>query len=147
MLPQSTVPSSSTSLDPFVIAPLCEEDMVRLFIFHDQQWTRIASYNSLQWSDFPWPVLNFIGPRSERELTMSAVSDYILAAFDWETERARSKERLREHIRKWHPDRFESKFLVRVPEARGERERVRYGAGLVVRHLTELLGKCDDFDG
>lgn len=160
-----TLPQSSTSLDPFVIAPLCEEDMIRLFIFHDQQWTRIASYHSLQWSDFPWPVLNFIGPRSERELTMQAVSDYVFASFgcesktksqpkshslleasDFDFEGVRSKEKLKEIIAKWHPDRFESKFLVRVPETRGERERVRYGARLVVRHLTQLLGRFDDLD-
>ncbi|KAF6758108.1 hypothetical protein DFP72DRAFT_212972 [Ephemerocybe angulata] len=131
-------------LEPFLIAPKSEEDLIRLFIFHDQQWTRIESYKALQWSDFPWPVLNFIGPRSERELTMPAISEYILSAFDWKTDKARSKERLREHIRKWHPDRFEARFLSRVPDGKGERDRVRAGAGLVVRHLTELLGQFND---
>ncbi|TEB28717.1 hypothetical protein FA13DRAFT_1735541 [Coprinellus micaceus] len=139
------------ALEPFVIAPISDEDLVRLFIFHDQQWDRITSFHSLQWSDFPWPVLNFIGPRSEREITVDSVSEYILSALQVqnadgydEEGRLRRKEMVKEQIRKWHPDRFESRFLGKVPEARGERMRVRRGAGLVVRYLTELLGRVND---
>lgn len=57
--------------------------------------------------------------------------------------RLRRKEVVTEQIRKWHPDRFEARFLGKVPDARGEGQRVRRGAGLAVRPLTELLGKTN----
>jgi hypothetical protein len=98
---------------------------------------------------------------------LAAVSEYILAAVgrdaesesnsDFDSRQNKSKllreygnelmerkrERVLELIAKWHPERFEKVFVPRVPEARGERERVRYGAGLVVRHLKELLGRFE----
>ena len=55
-----------------------------MFIFHTQQWARITSYHSLQWSDFPWPVLNFLGPRDETELKREAVVEYVRRG--WEAE-------------------------------------------------------------
>jgi hypothetical protein len=38
-------------------------------------------------------------------------------------------------------------LLVRVPEASAERERARYGAGSVARHLVELFGRFEDLNG
>jgi len=141
----STSSSSSDNGDPCPSAhgPLSDEDTIKLLIFHDQQWSRIAEYTSLHWSDFPWPVLSFAGPKSPSDLTLVAVSAYILSAFDLRRDKARSKERLREHIRKWHPDRFEGRYLKKVPEGR-EREKVRLGAGMVARFLNDLLARFHD---
>jgi hypothetical protein len=141
----STSSSSSDNGDPYPSphGPLSDEDTVKLLIFHDQQWSRIAEYTSLHWSDFPWPVLSFAGPKNPGDLTLVAVSAYILSAFDLRRDKARSKERLREHIRKWHPDRFEGRFLKKVPEGR-EREKVRLGAGMVARFLNDLLARFHD---
>ena len=137
--------SSSDNGDPYPSphGPLSDEDTIKLLIFHDQQWSRIAEYTSLHWSDFPWPVLSFAGPKNPSDLTLIAVSAYILSAFDLRRDKARSKERLREHIRKWHPDRFEGRFLKNVPEGR-EREKVRLGAGMVARFLNDLLARFHD---
>ncbi|EDR02902.1 uncharacterized protein LACBIDRAFT_308113 [Laccaria bicolor S238N-H82] len=141
----STSSSSSDNGDPYPSPHglLSDEDTIKLLIFHDQQWSRIAEYTSLHWSDFPWPVLSFAGPKNPGDLTLVVVSAYILSAFDLRRDKARSKERLREHIRKWHPDRFEGRFLKNVPEGR-EREKVRLGAGMVARFLNDLLARFHD---
>ena len=45
--------------------PLSNEDAVKLLLFHNQQWSYIAEYTSLQWSDFFWPVLIFAVPKTQ----------------------------------------------------------------------------------
>ena len=113
--------------------PLLDEDTIKLLLFHDLQWSYITKYQSLQWSDFPWPVLIFAGPKNPDDLTLNAFSAYIMLEFDlWGL-----KQRLREYMKKWHPDRFEGRYLKKVPEGR-ERERVGLGAGIVMRFLTDL---------
>ena len=119
--------------------PLSNEDTIKLLLFHDQQWSYIAEYTSLHWSDIPWPALRF-AVKSPDDLTLDAVSAYIMLGFDLQRDKAGLKQRLREHIKKWHPDQFEGQYLKRVPEGR-ERERVGRGAGMVARILVGLLGE------
>ena len=116
--------------------PLSDEDVIKLLLFHNQQWSYIAEYTSLHWSDIPWPVLRF-AVKSPDDLTLDAVSAYIMLGFDLHRDKARLKQRLREHIKKWHPDRFEGRYLKKVPEGR-ERERVGRAAGMVARILIDL---------
>ena len=49
------------------------------------------------------------------------------------------KDRSKQHIKRWHPDRFETKLLPKVAE--NEREKVKQGAGNVARYLSDLLRK------
>jgi len=128
---------------PDVVSPLSEEEYVNLVIFHDQQWDWITTLPHLQWTDFPWPVLSFSGPTKKEDLTLEAVADYVFAPLRLHHDRTMSKERLKEIIRRWHPDRFEVKYLTRVADLH-EREMVREGAGMVVRFLNDLLGKWND---
>ena len=122
--------------------PLSDEDAVKLLLFHDQQWSYIAEYTSLHWSDFPWPVLIFAGPKNPDDLTLDAFSAYIALEFSLQGDKAGLKQRLREYMKKWHPDRFEGRYLKKVPEGR-ERERVGRGAGIVTRFLTDLWGRFE----
>ena len=48
-----------------------------------------------------------------------------------------SKDRIKEHMKKWHPDLFETKHLTKVTE--DEREKVKQRAGNVARYLNDLL--------
>lgn len=145
----STTTTDNTSVDspssPIseVIPRLSEEEYVNLVIFHDQQWDWINTLPHLQWTDFPWPVLSFSGPTRKEDLTLEAVADYVFAPLRLHHDRTMSKERLKEIIRRWHPDRFEVKYLARVADIH-EREMVREGAGMVVRFLNDLLGKWND---
>ena len=159
--PESLSSSSSTSSDqessstdntsiyspsppfPDVVSRLSEEEYESLVISHDQQWDAINSLPHLQWADFPWPLLSFSNATKKEDLTLEAVADYVFAPLRLHHDRAMSKERLKEIIRRWHPDRFEVKYLTRVVNLR-ERERVREGAGMVVRFLNDLLGKWND---
>ena len=128
---------------PDVVSRLSEEEYESLVIFHDQQWDWIATLPHLQWTDFPWPVLSFSSPTKKEDITLEAVADYVFAPLRLHHDRAMSKERLKEIIRRWHPDRFEVKYLSRVINLH-DREMVREGAGMVVRFLNDLLGKWND---
>ena len=128
---------------PDIVSRLSEEEYENLVIFHDQQWDYINSLPHLQWTDFPWPVLSFSNSTKKEDLTLEAVEDYVFAPLRLHHDRAMSKERLKEIIRRWHPDRFEVKYLTRVVNLH-EREMVREGAGMVVRFLNDLLGKWND---
>ena len=125
---------------PDGIPSMSEDDVINLMIFHDQQWTWISSLPHLQWSDFPWPCLSFAGPKRKEDLTPEAIGEYLHAQFNIHQDRAIVKEHLKNLIRRWHPDRFEIKYLSRIADLH-ERDTVRDGAGIVTRILNDLLGK------
>ncbi|KAF9564022.1 hypothetical protein CPC08DRAFT_290225 [Agrocybe pediades] len=128
---------------PDIAIPMSDEDIANLMTFHEQQWTWIASLPHLEWTDFPWPVLSFSTPMRKEELTLEAVVQYIFAPLKARHDRNVVKDRLKELIMKWHPDRFETKYLALIVSLR-EREKVREGAGTVARILNDLLGKWND---
>lgn len=69
---------------------------------------------------------------------MAAVSAYMQSPHYPEKDKSKThKDRLKDHIKKWHPDRFETKYLPRFVE--DDRERVKEGAGSVARTLSDLL--------
>jgi len=73
---RSSTSTMSDNSDPYPSphGPLSDEDTIKLLIFHDQQMSRIAEYTSLQWSDCPWPILSFAGPKNSSDLVFIAVS-------------------------------------------------------------------------
>ncbi|TFK68563.1 hypothetical protein BDN72DRAFT_734347, partial [Pluteus cervinus] len=92
----------------------------------------------LHWESFPWPM--FKRPMGVEEITSMAVGLYLNNSHYPERSGGGGKglkDRIKEHIRRWHPDRFETKVLPRVVE--DDREKVKEGAGTVVRILNELL--------
>ncbi|CAA7263403.1 unnamed protein product [Cyclocybe aegerita] len=142
--PSSSITSEQDCKSERETAPaMSEEDVINLVIFHDQQWTWISSLPHLQWSDFPWPYLSFSAPKRKEDLTVEAVSEYVVAPLNICHDRAIVKDRLKDLIRKWHPDRFEVKYLALIADSQ-EREMVREGAGVVARILNDLLGKWND---
>lgn len=145
--------SSATSISEYDISmqderpvkiedPMSQEDIGNLVVFHDQQWIFITSLPHLQWTDFPWPILSFSSPKSKIELTTEAIVEYVFAPLSVR-DRTVVKDRLKDLIRRWHPDRFETKYLALVADLH-EREEVREGAGIVARILNDLLGKWND---
>lgn len=110
-----------------------------------------ASDNTLEkgdtgFSDIPWPVLEAHREISKHraetvavtveDLTVDAISAFLLPGGKPEGERSR-KEVLRETFLRFHPDKFEGRFLKTVRE--GEQEVVREGIGKVVRALNTLM--------
>ena len=112
---------------------LSKEDVARLFDEHERQWARMPAMDVLGWGSFAWPVLR--KPSTPEELTTTAISAYVLNPYAPGDKS--EKDRIKEHIRRWHPDRFETKLLPRVRS--DDREKVKEGAGQVVRSLNELL--------
>ncbi|KZT20917.1 hypothetical protein NEOLEDRAFT_1074426 [Neolentinus lepideus HHB14362 ss-1] len=116
---------------------LTKEQVVELFAFHERQWSMLSEADELHWNSFPWPM--FKRPREPEELTTLAISAYILSPH-YPSDKS-SKDRIKEHIRRWHPDRFETKLLPKVKEE--EQGKVKEGAGVVARGLNELLTRSN----
>jgi hypothetical protein len=117
---------------------LTKEDVVRIFDRHEEQWRSIASKDGLQWQSFPWPMLKM--PSTLGDITYTAIHGYLQSPHYPEKDRAQ-KDRVKDHIKRWHPDRFETKLLPKVVEE--DKEKVKEGAGMVVRTLNELLTRSN----
>ncbi|KIJ61473.1 hypothetical protein HYDPIDRAFT_96507 [Hydnomerulius pinastri MD-312] len=108
---------------------MSKQEVTKLFEAHQNQWEKIRNVEVLVWEDFPWPM--FKQPSSPEDLTTAAVQAYVLYPHQ------RAQREIREDIRKWHPDRFNPRYLSRIKES--EKEKVCEGAGSVVRILNDLL--------
>lgn len=100
----------------------------------------------LSFEDIPWPILN--SPASSESLTAEAVLAFLLpSTFDHsnmtsnqETTTRLRKERLRETLLRFHPDKFEGRILQRVEAI--HRERVKEAADKLVRVVNSLMAQA-----
>ncbi|KAJ7647703.1 hypothetical protein FB45DRAFT_987357 [Roridomyces roridus] len=95
--------------------------------------------DSLGFADIPWPVLAAYRERdalSVDDLTVDAIAAFIIPS-SIEMDKNHRKEKLRETFLRFHPDKFEGRFMARVREK--EQERVREGIGAIVRALNALM--------
>ncbi|KAG5641344.1 hypothetical protein DXG03_005457 [Asterophora parasitica] len=107
---------------------------------HERMWEKLPSVTELRWESIPWPT--FRAPKIPEDITYNAVLAYLQSPLYPEKDKSRPyKDRLKEHIRRWHPDRFETKTLTRVIEE--DQERVKEAAGSVVRTLNDLLTRSN----
>ena len=107
---------------------------VRVFEHHERLWSRLNTLNSLTWDDFPWPMVK--QPSNPNDMSLSLISAYIHSPFYLDKSRA-LKDRIKDHIKRWHPDSFEAKLLRKVVES--EKEKVKLGAGNIAKYLSNLL--------
>ena len=121
---------------------LTKEDVLQLFSTHERQWAAIPNSVELFWHNFPWPVWK--PPKDPEDLTSTHIGAYVLSQYYPGGESKSSKDRIKEHIRRWHPDRFETKYLPKVIQE--DREKVQEGAGVVVRVLNEMLMRSNFHD-
>src|ERR1700722_1951782 len=112
-----------------------KEDVIRLFATHERQWAMLPNQEDLHWGSFPWPMLKMAN--NPTDLTEGAIGAYVGSLFHPGDKSKSMKERIKDHIRRWHPDRFDTRLLPKVVEE--ERAMVKEGAGAVVRSLTNLL--------
>jgi hypothetical protein len=75
-------------------------------------------------------------------MTTSAIYAYVMSKYAPGADSKGSKDRIKDHLKRWHPDKFETRILPRVAEE--EREKVKTGAGVVARGLNELLRNNED---
>jgi hypothetical protein len=87
----------------------------------------------LAFTDIPWPTVQ--PPRSKYDLTSVALSDFFLSQHL--PAGRTTKERLRDALLRWHPDRFEGRYLDKIRPQ--DRQDVLEGVGIVVRYLNSIL--------
>lgn len=88
--------------------------------------------DSLDFAFLPWPV--HPPPKSIDALTKESISAFVLS--DLHSGEKSQKQRLRDALLLYHPDRFESKFMAFVRDQ--DRTLVTEGVGRVVRALNAL---------
>jgi hypothetical protein len=103
----------------------------------------------LRFADIPWPILAHYqrGKRRSRplsldDLSVDAMSTFLLPSKgglsgDQDAEKRERKEKLRETMLRFHPDKFEGRVMRRVVES--EKETVMEAVGIVVRAVGGLM--------
>jgi hypothetical protein len=110
----------------------------QVFHLHNIQWNELDNLKALSWDSFPWPVFNKLN--KVEDLNHDEVKMYLRLLHQSGSGGASglSKEDcLREHYRRWHPDRLEAKVLNKVYER--DREKVRMCAKEITRILEEVM--------
>jgi len=120
---------------------------------YDRRWKGLLAEGSerrqLKFEDIPWPVFEAQAKRSSTalsldDLTTEAISTFILpphsvGVTSEEADKKDRKDRLRETMLRFHPDKFEGRLMSRVKER--EKNMVREAIGQVVRALNTLMGE------
>ncbi|THH18775.1 hypothetical protein EW146_g2266 [Bondarzewia mesenterica] len=102
---------------------------------YEKRWTAIVSSKErLTFDTIPWPMVEM--PRRMEDISAESVEKFVLSSAH--SEGISQKDRIRNALRRWHPDRF-GRLMSRVEER--DRKIVEQGVGAVVRCLNELLGK------
>lgn len=120
---------------------------------YETNWkTILASHSSdvpatpLDFEDVPWPIFppTSDGRLSPEDITPEAIALFLLPApsmIDNEESKAakeaQRKDKLRETMLRFHPDKFEARILVRVHES--DCDWVRDAMGRVVRGVGDLM--------
>lgn len=103
---------------------------------YEGQFPLPGQYLSL--SEIPWPIVGLI--RSVNELESGRFEGFLLYDGDAEIVQAKVlKQRVRDAMLRFHPDRFEGRWMPYVLES--DRGAVKEGVGRVIRFLNEVSTK------
>lgn len=117
-----------------------ERDLTQLYHGHEARWKDLNTFEVLRWDTFPWPMVR--RPKTPEDIHELAIRAYLFTKVYPEKDSKSDKDRVKEHIKRWHPDKFNTKYL---PKVIGEdKERVKEGAGAVVRGLNAILTKMNE---
>ncbi|KAH9949261.1 hypothetical protein B0H21DRAFT_145831 [Amylocystis lapponica] len=115
---------------------------------YDLQWKELLTSAGedkdrerlLRFADIPWPVMPGDAAISLEDLTVLAISAFLSPPDRDDTELVKKerKDKLRETMLRFHPDKFEGRIMSRVREV--DREQVREAVGMVVRAVSSLMG-------
>jgi len=118
---------------------------------YDKAWERITSSIrpvktftfrkvTFTFGEVPWPVLSYPAEVANLEnITGPAVSKFLLHPHR-EPQKSR-KEKLRDAVLRYHPDKFEGRILPRIIDE--DRARVQKGVEIVMKCLNELMNAAD----
>jgi hypothetical protein len=106
---------------------------------YDDRWAHVTSAEHttepLTFATIPWPMV--APPRVVEDIRPARIAMFILSS--QHSEGQTMKERIKNALRRWHPDRF-GRLLTRVNEE--DRAKVEEGAGIVARCLNDLLERA-----
>jgi hypothetical protein len=163
----ASISSSTTSSDPNMKARLAEA-----WVRYEEKWAGLNSLNVIRFGDIPWPVFTsaLVGPSptaspyaalsaqssssasskvnfpkpitSIEQLKVLPIASFVLSPHH--SEGKSRKDRIKAELLRWHPDRFNGRFLERVSDIvppggeDSERTRVKACVGEVARCLSEM---------
>ncbi|KAF8590771.1 hypothetical protein K439DRAFT_1303347, partial [Ramaria rubella] len=112
---------------------------------YEARWTLLltSSPSIVRFTEIPWPVVPvFIEmPHAAsglgRWFVPEAITTFIFSPYHSGSKTR--KQRLHDALLRYHPDRFEARWLHKIPKTDGERDCVREAVGLVARILGNLL--------
>lgn len=104
--------------------------------YYDTRWQECTTVSNqqLRFGDIPWPVFAVVSTTAT--ITEERISEFILH----EVEKGNSKvrrERIREALLRWHPDKFEGKLGTKLVVK--EKDIILEGVGIVARCLNNLM--------
>lgn len=100
---------------------------------YETRWSELtASSEPLSFSDIPWPIASSSPNRDN--MTAEAIKQFLLSACH--SKDVSHKDRIRNALRRWHPDRFE-RVLQRVVEQ--DKAAAGECVGIVARCLNEMM--------
>lgn len=118
---------------------------------YDQAWRDLLAEGSesrpLKFEDIPWPIFAARGKGvSVEEFKADDIAAFILCdpggtagpTMEEIALKKDRKEKLRDTMLRFHPDKFEGRIMRRVKES--DKDKVRDGVGQVARALNALMG-------
>lgn len=119
---------------------------------YDKSWKDLLAEDGeerrLKFNDIPWPIFTAQRKRdtiSLDDITVEAISVFILpnasrtkGPTSEEAEKKDRKEKLRETMLRFHPDKFEGRVMRRVSDK--DKDKVKEAVGQVARALNTLMG-------
>ncbi|EKM53587.1 uncharacterized protein PHACADRAFT_175997 [Phanerochaete carnosa HHB-10118-sp] len=117
--------------------------------YYEATWKQLLDgkiSRELRFEEVPWPVL-FTKDVHVEAITVDAISTFLLSngqpmnsiATDRDAIKKERKDKLKETMLRFHPDKFEGRILRHVREA--DQRRVLEGVGMVARGLNTLLSQ------
>jgi hypothetical protein len=104
---------------------------------YEQRWRNANTQEvGLSFASIPWPMES--QPHSPLDITSNAIKDFVLSPIH--SANKSHKQRLREQLLRYHPDRFEGRWLSRVRES--DRAEVKDAINTVARYLNDALSQC-----
>lgn len=101
---------------------------------YEERWRKLLTSDDLVcWMDIPWPVQD--PPASIEQLTPAAISDFLFAPLKVREASGTRKDKLRQALLRWHPDKL-AMLISRVVDM--EDGKVVEGINAVFRCLREL---------
>ena len=114
-----------------------DSSVVAAWSAYEQEWAELsdkALQQPLRWSDIPWPTVNVPANLADG-IDAEKVALFILSPSH--SYGVGDMERLRVALRRWHPDRFEGRWLSNCAEY--DKEEIMGTVRFIARCLTDLM--------